>query len=403
MAGLEYVDRPDYAALILRRTFKDLALPGAIMDRAKNWLIPQGVPWSAEAKRFTFPSGATLTFGYLDNEDDIYQYQGSEFQYIGFDELTQFSETQYRYLLSRCRRTLGSDIPLRVRGAGNPGGKGHEWVKERFVESGNAERPFVPAKIMDNPALDRVEYEKALSLLSPLLRSQLLAGDWDAVREGTVFDRAWVIDDEQNCPCRVWVRYWDIATSAKQTGDWTVGAMVGLNERQEIVIKDIVRFRHEWPDAKTIILETSETDYHECKRFGFSYNVGIDSRMSQQGYVQDLFRSGVFGEKLVPLWPDRTRGDKKERASGWAARAQQFGIRLRAGGWRKAFISECVAFTGTGDEDQTDDQVDAVSGAYQLLWSVGKIAVQPKVKLPVQPGSAAHYAKLAKDNRKTPY
>jgi len=92
MAALQHVHVPGYAALLLRRTYADLALPGAIMDRAKSWLRPKGIHWDEKNKRFTFPSGATLTFGYLDTEQDRYRYQGAELQFIGFDELTQFPE-----------------------------------------------------------------------------------------------------------------------------------------------------------------------------------------------------------------------------------------------------------------------------------------------------------------------
>ena len=59
-------------------------------------------------KTFTFPSGATLTFGYLSHDNDLDQYQGSEFQFVGFDELTQFTEKQYTYLHSRLRRVKKS-------------------------------------------------------------------------------------------------------------------------------------------------------------------------------------------------------------------------------------------------------------------------------------------------------
>src|SRR5665213_329968 len=69
MAALRYVDVPGYSALILRRTYADLALPDAIMARAKSWLIPE-VHWNDQRKVFTFPSGATLTFGFLDTAAD---------------------------------------------------------------------------------------------------------------------------------------------------------------------------------------------------------------------------------------------------------------------------------------------------------------------------------------------
>lgn len=183
MAAAQYVHVPDYSALILRRTYADLSLPHAIMDRAKSWWIPQGVRWDDKNKRFTFPSGATVTFGYLDTERDRYRYQGAELQFVAFDELTQFPKAWYIYLLSRLRRAAGSVVPLRVRSASNPGGIGHDWVKQRFMGDVLDGRVFVPAGLADNPSIDREEYLKPLALLDPTLRKQLLDGVW--VRDGS--------------------------------------------------------------------------------------------------------------------------------------------------------------------------------------------------------------------------
>ena len=188
MAALQYVLFPDYSALLLRRTYKDLALPGALMDRASEWLSGTDARWNHQDKVWSFPSGATLTFGYLDNENDKYRYQGAEFQFVGFDELTQFSQTQYAYLHSRTRRLMGSDIPIRVMSASNPGGIGHEWVKARFIEGPGA---FVPALLDDNPHLDRESYECALAKLDPVTREQLRHGNWDIGIRGELFDRTW--------------------------------------------------------------------------------------------------------------------------------------------------------------------------------------------------------------------
>ena len=135
MGALEYVEVPGYAALLLRRTFQDLALPGAIMARSQEWLRGTDAHWNEQRHKWSFPAGSSLTFGYVARDADVYQYQSAEFQFIGFDELTQFTEFQYRYLLSRCRRPEGStlgDVPLRVYAASNPGGVGHMWVKRWF-------------------------------------------------------------------------------------------------------------------------------------------------------------------------------------------------------------------------------------------------------------------------------
>jgi len=180
MDALRWVDVPGYAALVLRRTYSDLSLPGAIMDRAGEWLRPTSAEWNDQKKTWTFPSGARLTFGYLDTEQDKYRYQGAEFQRIYTDELTQFTETQYTYLLSRIRRVVGIDVPLAARGASNPGGIGHDWVHARFVM--DPSRAFVPAKLDDNPYLDRDSYRRSLEQLDSTTRTQLLEGVW--VRDG---------------------------------------------------------------------------------------------------------------------------------------------------------------------------------------------------------------------------
>ena len=200
MAALEYVDHPGYAALLLRQTYADLSLPGALMDRAAEWLRPTSATWNDRTKTWSFPSGATLSFGYLEHDKDRFRYQGAELQYVGFDELTQFSEVRYRYLLSRLRRAQGADVPLRARSATNPGGRGHEWVKRRWAldehgvqvhaeardeETGEL-RVFVPSKLDDNPHVDREEYRKALGRLDATTRAQLEAGLWVQDHTGLV-------------------------------------------------------------------------------------------------------------------------------------------------------------------------------------------------------------------------
>ncbi len=209
MAALEFVDVKGYAAVLLRRTYADLSKPGALMDRAHQWLRGTAAKWNEQKKQWTFPSTATLTFGYLENENDKYQYQGAEYQFIGFDELTQFSESAYTYLFSRLRRLSTSDIPLRMRSASNPGGLGARWVHNRFVpenftphdaestevfwkegtdiEGNPTRRAFIPARLDDNPHLDRKAYAASLHELDEVTREQLLRGDWRITERGDIY------------------------------------------------------------------------------------------------------------------------------------------------------------------------------------------------------------------------
>lgn len=209
MAALKYVHIKGYSALLLRRTYADLAKQGALMDRAKDWLTGTGASWNEQKKTWTFPSGARIAFGYLETENDKYQYQGAEYQFIGFDELSQFTESQYTYLFSRLRRLKTADIPIRMRSASNPGGIGSKWVNERFIPEGftpddaieervwtketvdeetggQVIRYFVPARLDDNPHLDQAEYELSLAELDPVTRAQLRRGDWQITVRGDV-------------------------------------------------------------------------------------------------------------------------------------------------------------------------------------------------------------------------
>lgn len=186
MSALQYVSEPDYHALLLRRTYKDLALPNAIMNRCANWLndfiVSGEVKYERDTKTYIFPSGATLTFGYLAHDNDLDQYQGSELQFVGFDELTQFTEKQYTYLHSRLRKLKDSIVPIRMRGASNPGGRGHDWVKKRFI-SDKSELPFIPSSYLDNKYLDQDEYSKQLDKLDEVTRQQLKFGNWDIIMQ----------------------------------------------------------------------------------------------------------------------------------------------------------------------------------------------------------------------------
>lgn len=82
MAALQFVDIPGYSAILFRRTYADLSLPGALIDMSKQWLMPfvesKEVKWSEKDKQYTFPSGASLNFGYLESDNDCFRYQGAE-------------------------------------------------------------------------------------------------------------------------------------------------------------------------------------------------------------------------------------------------------------------------------------------------------------------------------------
>ncbi len=212
MAALQYVHVPGYAALLLRRDFPRLNLPGAIMDRSREWLTNTDAKWNGSDHAFRFPSGATLQFGYIDNPQDRFRYASSEFQFIGWDELTEFrlgedESNPYQFMFSRLRKTTDIPVPLRVRSASNPGNIGHVWVKNRFITQeaidslmrdevrtfyADPEKTiaFVPALLKDNPSVNADEYTQSLMHLPPVTRQRLLRGDWSVV-EAAIIDTTW--------------------------------------------------------------------------------------------------------------------------------------------------------------------------------------------------------------------
>lgn len=361
MAALQYVDIPDYAALLLRRTFKALTLPEALLDRSRMWLLNQGVKWYAEPSCFKFPSGATITFGYLESDKDVEQYQSAAFQYIGFDELTQFTEYQYRYMHSRTRRLADSDIPIRMRGASNPGSIGHEWVKQRFIVEGREyARPFIPATLSDNPYLDRESYIKSLSNLDPITRSQLLNGDWSARRAGGKFKREWFeIVDAVPANCRR-VRFWDCASTEAKPGkdaDWTAGCLLAKDSQNILYILDIKRMRGTPGSVEALIKQTAEID-----------RKSVPVRMEQEPGSSGVNMIDHYRRRVLLGWDFKgipSTGSKEIRANPVASQAEAGNIKLVRGDWINSFLDEAEAFPMGAH----DDQVDALSGAFNELTS----------------------------------
>jgi predicted phage terminase large subunit-like protein len=360
MAALQYVSEADYNAILFRRTFTDLSLEGALIERAKDWLcgVP-GVHWSEQLHKFTFPSKATLSFGYLEYEKDKFRYQGAEYQFIGFDELTQFTETQYRYLFSRLRKLKNNPVPLRMRSASNPGGVGHDWVKQRFLTEGPSfGRVFVPALLEDNPFLNQEECEKSLCELDPITRRQYRTGDWSARHGGSLFTREKTPIVPALPAGLKFVRFWDKASTAPKKGskdpDYTVG--VKLAEQNGVYyVVDVRRARKTPAEVQALIKQTATLD-------GYNTPVFMEQEPGSSGvdvidhYCREVLKGYIFrGIK--------TTGSKTERAAPVSSAWDAGNFRLQQASWNGEFLDELEAFPLGGH----DDQVDALSGAFNEL------------------------------------
>ena len=221
--ALRQVDVPNYRGLIIRRTYPQLE---ALISRSYELyprIYPQAV-YNSSMHRWRFPSGAVIFFGSMQREEDKHQYQGKPYDFIAFDELTHFTATQYMYLMSRNRPT-GPGTRVYMRATANPGGVGHGWVKERFIDAAPPMTPitseykvitpdngsiivrrnriFVPSTVFDNQELLKNDpnYLATLASLPEAERNALLYGDWNSF-EGQVF-KEWK-DDPAHYQDRLW-------------------------------------------------------------------------------------------------------------------------------------------------------------------------------------------------------
>ena len=177
---------PRSRQLILRRTVPEVEK--TLLRIADELYPPNLFTYKRGEKTGVFINGSLLDFGYLDAEADVYRYQGGEWDVIRFDEATHFTAFQYLYLLSRCRGA--NDYPKCVKCSGNPGGVGHAFFKERFVDpappgtafaADGGTRLYLPAGLSDNRFLTAADpgYRRRLTLLPERERRMLLDGDWD--------------------------------------------------------------------------------------------------------------------------------------------------------------------------------------------------------------------------------
>lgn len=363
MAALQYVDVPGFAAVMFRRTYADLSLPGALMDRAHEWLQGTAARWNGNEKTWTFPSGATITFGYLETEKDKFRYQGMEVQAIFFDELTQFNESQYLYLFSRLRRLEGVDIPLRMRAASNPGGEGHQWVYERFVAAGKPpDRIFIPARLEDNPYLDQDEYRIGLSNLDDTTRAQLLEGLWVTDPAGKPFKREWFnngqnrfhTDDRAivNKSVARWIS-WDTALKTTDAAAYTACTVGELTPDYRLNIRQVWRDKLEFPDLPDAILRMAQQHNADGKLRG----IVIEDKVSGTSAYQTLMRTAPewVQNMLFAFQPSGDKIQRAQQAAVWCKRnCVQLPFASETTGWLYDFESELFGAPDVTFMDQVD-------------------------------------------------
>lgn len=267
------VEVPGIQVYLFRRTLPDLRDnhlrgPTSLQVMLEPYISTGNVKHRQVENEFEFWNGSILHLCYCDSENDVEKYRGAEIHVLIMDELTHFSEYQYRFLRSRVR-IAGLKIPEkyrdvlpRIEAASNPGSIGHAWVKRTFIapkpameiwrvptDEGGMLRQFIPARLADNTYLtkdDPAYADRLRGLGSDNLVRAMLEGDWDIVA-GQAFEklRRDVHMLEPFTPPEDWLCFGSLdwgSTRPFSFGMWTVSNGNALPDGRVIRRGAMVRF-----------------------------------------------------------------------------------------------------------------------------------------------------------------
>lgn len=408
MEQLRHKDNPGFRSILFRRTIPQLNLPGGLVDTARSMLPKFGAIENKNEHTFTFESGAQVKLSGMQHEDDCFQHDGAQYALIGFDELIHFTEKQFWYLNTRNRSVCG--VAPYIRATTNP--RKSSWVKdlirwwldedgkyadeskagvlrwfvrrndvmhwaddpeelrEAFPGSLPRSLTFIPAKLEDNLTLERENPEYRSNLLASTQAEQerLLDGNWNVDDEKGNYFREYFFPVVKSPPKDLIqvTRYWDFAATepsqANPDPDYTRGALMGKTREGKYVLLHIHGMRKGPGPVKEAVRQFAE---HDRATYGRHYVVGIEEEGGSSGKsaAQDMVKH-LAG---FAVRRDRKTGSKEARAAAVSSQAEISNILMLEGAWNKEWIAEAENFPNGAH----DDQVDAVSGAFNLLAGGG--------------------------------
>lgn len=405
----------DFGAVVFRRTTKQITSEGGLWDTSADLYPELGADPNLTHLRWTFPSGAKITFAHMEYEKNRLDWQGSQIPLIEFDELTHFSWRQFSYMLSRNRSTSGARSRIRatlnpdadhwVRGfidwwIGEDGyavphrsgvvrwfivvddrvvwDESREALVQRYPDSLPKSFTFIPAKLSDNPILTTKDpsYRASLQALPRVERERLLGGNWDVRRKaGDYFQRHWfnVVDAAPADGERV--RAWDLAATEKEREkddpDWTVGLRVSRQPSGRFTVEHMTRFRESPHKVRASVERTAGQD-------GKQVPVRMPQDPGQAGKVQARDYVSLLAGHTVHTKP--VTGSKTVRAGPASSQAEAGNIDVVRAPWNEAFFAELEGFPVGGH----DDIVDALSDAIDELTTP---KTQVRVYFPGMPES----------------
>lgn len=257
-----------WRGVLFRVAYPDLA---DVIARSKRWFHRIFPPNHASAAKYNssdhswqFATGEALLFRYMDREDDYDRYHGSEFPWIGWEELTSWPNPDCYEAMKSCSRSSLPGIPLKYRSNTNPFGVGHSWVKRYFIDPAPAghtitdelgrQRVRIHGTFLENPALLRAAPNYAAQLEgqpNAARRKAWLEGDWNVVAGG-MFDELWISGQPEIEPFQIPDNW--LVDSAHDWGSTKPYATLFYAESngEEVTLRDGTR--RSWPRGTVFVI-----------------------------------------------------------------------------------------------------------------------------------------------------
>lgn len=420
LEGARHNEIKDFGGVIFRRTSPMITNEGGLWDESNKIYPLLGAKQKETDHSWTFPSGSVLSFSHLQHEKNVLDWQGSQLCFLGFDELTHFTEKQFFYMLSRNRSTCG--VKPYVRATTNPDAE--SWVAEfiawwidqetglpiperagklrYFIRVNNVLKwansaeelddefqvirralpediresaqagdfiksvTFIPSNVYDNKKLlaSNPQYLANLLALPLVERERLLGGNWKIkATAGKVFNREWFGLAEALPKIDLICSYWDFAATEKEVKgddpDFTARVMIGYSKAEKKwFILDMLAVQQNPASVEKLFFQTCQTDRDKAKLLGARFMVRWEIEPGSAAKRESHRLTTAL--KGYDAKGKNFKGDKLARARSLAVQAETGNVKILKGSWNSEFLSH---MHGQPDLPH-DDIMDAAAGSF---------------------------------------
>lgn len=420
----KYMHDPLYRGLTLRRTTPMLLKPGAVWDEAKQLykLLDPDCRVRIKDLKIIASSDAEIFFSHFERVDDTDNFQGAQISSCVMEELCQFEESQFNYILSRLRTkanmkpnmraTMNPDPDSWVRkyvdwylypeghelfGRPDPAkqgvirwfvrldnelywGESKEDLEQRHPDLVPLSFRFISASVYDNPHIEK-SYIAFLQGLPRVEKEILLHGNWEARPEGQgLIKREWFKEEDQEpawCDIVKTVRAYDVAGTLKSSDssydpDYTACIKISKMKDGTYFIHDIQRTRIRFGDWKAFILENAQRDGNKVD-IVLPLDPNPASKAATTMLSREISAEGFFVRTM------RANSSKVDRFRPFASMCMNGGIRIlkncgtdfenKVFSELGFFYKELETFTGERKSGKNghDDLVDICSDGFMIL------------------------------------